>query len=204
MVTVDQDAWLGRHLAFMAKTSRFRPQEIRRRALVAIDAGGPGGAAMADVHRAVKGARMPAWLVNMVVDRLVEDGHACREVIPTLGRPRVQVWSFRHAPAERLLDMAKLSRGVDEDYTRPRWEGMVQENILIDVLRQSRGEELRVKDLEIAAWQIYADANGAMSKEMFRGGNGVELTKGQMKKLLMGLVRQRYIRCNAEEDAFCL
>jgi hypothetical protein len=197
------DEWMGKHLAFMARDGGgCRPEKIRCRALVAIDAGGADGATMADVHVAIRGARMPAWLVNLVVDRLVEDGHVHRVREPTAGRPRVRMWSFRHAPDEVRADMAYAGVWADNDFTRPRWAGMIQENIIVDVLRRVRGEDVQVKDLEIAAGQIYADANAKLAIELFRWKKDKELTRGQMHKLLMGMAAQRRIIHNAEVDAF--
>jgi hypothetical protein len=205
VIKSDYDVWLERHLAFMATpTPKFRPQEIRRRALVAIDAGGKDGASMADVHRAIKSAHLPPWLIKLVVDRLVEDGHVHKEIIPTAGRPRVQMWSFRYAPTKELWGMLALSRGVDKDFTRPRWEGKSQENIIRDVLRLINGEELRVRDLEMAAGQLYADASRAMGNELLVGKKGVQLTKGQVKAIFVGMARGygSKIKINKDGDAF--
>jgi hypothetical protein len=196
------DEWMGKHQAFMAREIRFRPVEIRRRALVAIDAGGADGAPMGDVHRAIKSAHLPAWLINLVVGRLVEDGHVHRERMQTGGRPSVRLWSFRHAPPKELHEMAGRGLGVEDDFTRPRWAGMIQENIIVDVLRRVGGEDVHVRDMEIAAGQIYVDADGKMAKELFRLKKDKELTKGQMHKLLLGMALQRRILHNAEVDAF--
>lgn len=198
------DEWLGQHRAFMKRETAFRPAEVRRRALVAIDAGGAGGVSMADVHASMRSARLPAWLVNLVVDRLVADGHVHRVRVETAGRPRIQMWSYQNAPEEVRPDMAYAGVWSSNDFSRPRCDGMIQENIIIDVLRRIGDNEARIRDLDMAAGQVYVDANAHMSLELFRRRGGGVLTKGQMHKLLMSMVRQRWIRQNAEGDAFRL
>lgn len=198
------DEWLGQHRAFLKRETAFRPAEVRRRALVAIDAGGVDGAPLGDVHRAIKSAHLPAWLINLIVDRLVADGHVYRERIETGGRPRIQMWSFRHAPEGVRLEMAGRGLGVDDDFTRPRWDGMSQENIIVDVLRWIRGEKLRARDLVMAAGHVYVDANGKMAVELFKGRDGAELTKGEMHKLLLSMASRRRIWRDMEDDAFYL
>jgi hypothetical protein len=197
-----QEEWLAQHREFMGGESDHRPTELRRRALVAIDAGGVNGATMADVHRALKSAHLPAKLVNLVVDRLIEDGHVHRKKILTAGRPRVQMWSFRHAPEEVRDAMAE--RGLRTDFSRPFWAGKRQEQIIRDVLWRLRGIEMKVRDIEVAAWQIYVDADRAMDDEIFKRPGGGLLGYGELKKLLARMALYRQIQTNEKGDAFSL
>lgn len=194
--------WSEKHAAFIGKRCHYRPEELRQRALVAIDAGGAEGAAMADVHRALSTARLPACLVNLIVDRLVDDGHVHRVREPTAGRTRVRMWSFRNVAPEIAEDMAYRGVWAPHDFSRMRWDGKCRENIIIEVLRAMDGEKLDVRGIEAAAGQLYADACGTMNTELFLGRGGKQLTKGKMKALLMGMAVQRVIHSNAAGDMF--
>lgn len=195
---------MGKHLGFMRPTDGYRPTELRRRALVAIDAGGADGAPMGDVHRAIKSAHLPAKVVNLVVDRLVADGHVHREVIQTGGRPRVQLWSFRHAPDGVRGDMAYTGVWAPHDYSRLRWAGKDREIIVIEVLGSVRGIELGLRDIEIAAGQIYADENADMGITLYRGKNGRIMKPGQVKADLRRMVLHRLILQNEFGDEFSI
>jgi hypothetical protein len=132
----------------------------------------------------------------------VEDGHVHRERIETAGRPRIQMWSFRHAPEEVRDAMAK--RGLRTDFNRPFWAGKPRERIIRDVLGFASGETWKVREIEVAAWQIYVDADKAMDEVLFRGPGDCRLNYAEMKKMLVGMVRMRQLRSNAKIDAFCL
>lgn len=195
--------WSEKHAAFLGKKCSYRPEELRQRALVAIDAGGAEGAAMADVHRALVSAHLPACLVNLIVDRLVDDGHVRRVREPTAGRTRVRMWSFRNAPEDARSDMAYTGVWAPHDFRRLRWEGKCRENIIIEVLSAMDGEKLDVRGIDAAAGQLYVDACRAMNTELFLGRGGKEMTKGQMKASLQKMAMQRVIYSNAEGDKFC-
>lgn len=196
------EEWMDEHRAFLGRPSGRRPVWLRQMTLMTIDAGGVNSAPMAAVHDTVKSGHMPAKLVNLVVDRLVEDGHVHRERIQTAGRPRTKLWSFRHAPDEVRDAMAK--RGLGTDFSRPFWAGKMREQIIRDVLRLVPNVPLKVREIEVAAWQLYVDADAEMDRVLFRGPGDRRLTYAEMKKMLVGMVRRHELRSNEKIDAFCL
>jgi hypothetical protein len=197
-----QEEWMDAHRAFVMNPSLKRPVWLRQAALMAIDSGAARGASMAVVHDAIKSAHLPASLVNLVVDRLVEDGHVHREKVQTAGRPRVQMWSFRHAPEEVRDAMAR--RGLGTDYSRPFWAGKPQDALILDVLRLVPDTKLKAREIQVAAWQIYVDASLDMDRVLFKGPGDACLTYAGMKKKLTGMVQMRQLRSNEKIDAFCL
>lgn len=202
---MQQKEWLGKHLAFMKQDGAvYRPTKLRQRALVAIDAGGPDGVPMGDVHRALASAHLPAKVINMIADRLVADGHAYRERVETGGRPRVQMWSFRHAPEAVRDDMAYTGVWAPHSHARLRWYGKDREAIVIEVLGAIRGVSLGVKDIEIAAGQLYLDEDERMGGALYRGRNRGILTLGQMKAELRKMALHRIIRQNEFGDEFSI
>ena len=201
-----RDEWLEKHVGFMVSKgdALYRPTELRRRALVAIDAGGAEGATMADVHRAVKSAHLSAKVVNMIVDRLVDDGHVHRERIMTAGRPRVQMWAFRHAPEEVRGDMAYTGVWAPLDHARLRWAGKDREAIVIEVLKSIRGVSLGLREIEIAAGQVYVDECVEMGLTLYRGPKGRIMKPGQVKADLKRMVQHRLILVNEFGDEFSI
>ncbi len=196
------DEWMDKHVAFMARPVGYRPTELRRRALVAIDAGGASGAPIGDVHRAIKSAHLPAKVINLVADRLVADGHVHRERIQTAGRPRVQLWSFRHAPDEVRADMAYTGVWAPHDYGRLRWAGKDREQIVVEVLWSIRGISLGLRDIEIASGQIYADENERLGIALYSGINGKIMRPGKVKDDLRRMALHRLILQNEFGDEF--
>lgn len=194
--------WSEKHAAFIGQTHIYRPEELRRRALVAIDAGGPGGVAMSIVHKALASAHLPACLVNLIVDRLVDDGHVHRVREPTAGRTRVRLWSFRHAPEDVRSDMAYTGVWASHDFGRMRWEGKCRENLIIEVLGTLSGKMLNVRGIEAAAGQLYVDANAKLVRALYRGKADKILTPGQVKAILQKMALQRTILCNEHGDEF--
>lgn len=196
------DEWLGQHLAFMGHPADYRPTELRRRALLAIDAGGVGGVPMGDVHRALASAHLPARVVNLVVDRLVADGHVHRVRVETAGRPRVQMWSFRHAPEEVRPEMAYTGVWAPQDYSRLRWAGKDRESIVVEVLGSIRGIMLSVRGIEAAAGQIYIDAGRRLTRALYQGKRDGILKPGQVKAILQNMALRRLIMPNEFGDEF--
>lgn len=194
--------WSEKHAAFIGKKCSYRPEELRQRALVAINAGGPDGVAMTAVHKALASAHLPACLVNLIVDRLVDDGHAHRVREPTAGRPRVRMWSFRHAPEDVRSDMAYTGVWAPHDFSRMRWEGKSRENIIIEVLRAMKGAMLDVRCIEAAAGQIYIDADRKLVRVLYQGKLDNILTPGKVKAILCKMAQQRIILCNEHGDEF--
>lgn len=197
-----QKEWLEEHAAFLKSGIIEAPVALRQKVSIAINAGKADGLTMAAVHQVIKSAHLPAKLVNMIVDRLVDDGHVHRERIMTAGRPRVQLWSYRCAPKEARDAMAK--RGLRMDYSRPFWMGKTRDMLIKDILRLVPNTELKVREIEIAAWQIYVDANSDMDRVLFEGHGGERLTYAEMKKLLKHMVLMRQIKSNARINAFTL
>lgn len=200
--------WSGKHAAFLAVPKApkhpHKPTEMRLRAIRAIDAGGVDGATMADVCKALCSAHLPAFLINKVVDRLVDDGHVRRVREATGGRPRVRLWSYRNVAPEHSLDMAHTGVWAPQDYTRLRWAGKSRETLIIEVLRSVEiGKMLDVRAIEGTAGQIYIDADRHLSRVLFENDRGKYMTKGQMRRMLMGMVRNRLIMSNDEGDEFC-
>jgi hypothetical protein len=173
----DVNLFLQKQKAFMNRDSEVRGQSVQIKALKAIDAGGVDGVAMADVHRAIKGARLAPEVIRLVVDRLEGMGHIYREEIRTGGRPRVQMWSFRRVlemPAGDLQTKVKLSCLMSEVLSedgRPPWECYSREDLIVDILRRADGE-LNVKDIEVAACQLYAGNPADLVRFLFRSEPG--------------------------------
>lgn len=195
---------MGKHLAFMRPMDDYRPTELRRRALVAIDAGGADGAPLGDVHRALASARLPAKVVNLVVDRLAADGHVHREVIQTGGRPRVQLWSFRHAPEAVRPDMAYTGVWAPHDHSRMRWAGKERESIVIEVLGSVKGTSLSLSGIEAAAGQLYADAGRGLVGALYRGKKLSLMKPGKVKAELRKMAMHRMILQNEFGDEFSI
>lgn len=195
---------MRKHVAFMRRAASYRPTELRRRALVAIDAGGADGAPMGAVHRALASAHLPAKVLNLVVDRLVADGHVHRVRVETGGRPRIHLWSFRHASDGVRDAMAYTGVWAPHDYSRMRWAGKDREGIVIEVLGSVRGIELGLRDIEIAAGQIYADENADMGITLYRGKSGRIMKPGQVKADLRRMALHRLILQNEFGDEFSI
>jgi hypothetical protein len=155
------NVFLQKHRAFMNRDSEVRGQSIQIRALKAIDAGGAEGVAMAAVHKALMSARLAPQVIRLVVDRLEDMGYIYRERIETAGRPRIQMWSFRNmaeqAPELRRARerMSSMLNNSLKDDVRPEWEGVERGDLFADILRRTGGE-LNLKDMEVAACQLYA------------------------------------------------
>jgi hypothetical protein len=205
---MQQEEWMGRHVAFLKKGDSFKPTQLRWKALKAIDAGGADGVAMTAVHKALASLHPPGWLINLTIDRLMADGHVHRGQVQTGGRPRVQMWSFRHAPEVVRSDMAYTGVWAAHDFSRLRWDGKCRENIVIEVLRALSGRMLSVRQIEAAAGQLYIDANVAMVSTLYRGKPinpvtpGKILTPGKVREILNGMARQHEIVCNEHGDEF--
>jgi hypothetical protein len=198
------DEWMSKHAAFLKPVDDYRPVELRRRALVAIDAGGPDGAPLGDVHRAIKSAHLPAKVIHLMVDRLVADGHVHREVIQTGGRPRTQLWSFRHAPEAVRDDMAYTGVWAAHGYGRMRWAGKDREAIVIEVLGAVGGASLSLSGIEAAAGQLYVDAGRGLVGALYRGKKLSLLKPGKVKAELRKMALYRLIRENEFGDEFSI
>jgi hypothetical protein len=167
------DLFAQKQRAFMNRDSEVRGQSIQIKALVAIDAGGAEGVAMGDVHRALMGARLAPQVIRLVIDRLEAMGHIYREEIRTGGRPRIQMWSFRNVaklPKESLqyrVRMSYLMTNVLKEDSRPEWERYQRDDLLVDILRRTGGD-LNIKDIEVAACQLYAGSSSELVRLLFR------------------------------------
>lgn len=197
------EQWLKDHIEFTRHESSFPPEELRRKALYAIEVSGQDGASMAMVHQAVKSKRPAAAAVGLIVDRLVADGHVHRVTIQTAGRPRVQMWAFRHVledpdAQDIAFDMAQRGVSAECDYRRLRWAGKSQQYLIREVLGAARDRDLDVKGLIVAAGQVYVDADAHLIRAMFKGakndrGEHTAMTNREMDKFLWGMAQQRLI-----------
>jgi hypothetical protein len=167
------DLFAQKHRAFTTTGTLVRGQSVQIRALKAIDAGGADGVSMAAVHKALMGARLAPQVIRLVVDRLEAMGHIYREEIKTGGRPRIQMWSFRNVaelPKESLLYRARMSYLMSNslgDDCRPAWEEVGRGELFADILRRTGGE-LNLKDIEVAACQLYAGNPAGLARHLIR------------------------------------
>lgn len=200
-MNLDHIEWLKKHMAFMAKdVSRHGIPGVTLpiRALKAIDAGGPDGVPMGAVHKALMSARLSPGVIRLITERLEEDGHITRRVFQTGGRPRVQMWSFRH-----VLDNPLFDGDVAEDMSnnggrggRGTHAGKVRKRIFQEVIKAATGD-LSIKDIEVGAYQIYSDIeNNQAFRRMLWDGND----KKQMTALLCSMTMSGYLG-NAGETA---
>jgi hypothetical protein len=175
------DLFAQKHRAFMNRDSVVRGQSVQIRALKAIDAGGVDGVAMGDVHRALASSRLAPQVIRLVVERLEDMGHIYRERIETGGRPRIQMWSFRSVAAlpkesmeYRVRMSCMMSNSLKED-DRPDWEFYQRGDLFVDILSRTGGD-LNIKDMEVAACQLYAGNPAEMARH---------LTKSEQKKQVL-------------------
>lgn len=192
--------WLSEHVAVMGQCTGVKGFDLPIRALRMIDSGGLDGVPMSRVHKALMGARLAPGVIRLIIDRLVAEGHVHRVEIPTAGRRRIQMWSFRTIAAdpekcELALDLAQ--RGRDGPVGLLRWEGKTRQKLCQEVV-QAAGGDLSIKDIEVGAFQIYSDIDGRGSALLTTLFNSE--TKARIAAFLNGMAMSGYLG-NAGEVA---